>query len=110
MSGYGFGAKKTPDAPATAKIDLGGLPTALPPLTQQAEAKAVAAGEGLGFVDRGQGGARRQRPAPVPTASLYVKGPQELIDWFITYTDGQGHSAYWKSLQDFRNIVDGDRR
>lgn len=110
MSGYGFGAKKTPEAPATGKMDLGGLPKALPPLTQQAEAKAVAVGEGLGFVDRGQGSARRQRPAPVPTASLYVKGPQELIDWFIAYTDGQGHSAYWKSLQDFRNMIEGRQR
>jgi hypothetical protein len=36
-----------------------------------------------------------------------VKGPEELIEWFIHYTESKGHSAYWKAIEDFRAMVEG---
>lgn len=104
MSSYGFGSKKPADA-----MDLGGLPRSLPPLKREEEARAVAVGETLGFVDRGQGGRRRKPPA-VPSMNLYVKGPQDVIQWFIDYTDAQGHSAYWKSIKDFKRYMEAEGR
>jgi len=109
MSGYGFGSKKPPADKPAGTIDLGGLPSSLPPLKREDEARAVAVGENLGFVDRGQG-VRRRKPAAVPSVNLYVKGPQDVIQWFIDYTDEQGHSAYWKSIEDFKRIMEGGGR
>ena len=71
MSSYGFGSKKPPaDKPAGA-IDLGGLPSSLPPLKREDEARAVAVGETLGFVDRGQG-IRRRKPAAMPSETAFA--------------------------------------
>ena len=109
MSGYGFGSKKPAGDTATGTMDLGGLPSSLPPLKREDEARAVAVGETLGFVDRGQG-VRRRKPPAMPSVNLYVKGPQDIIQWFIDYTDAQGHSAYWKSIEDFKRHMEGEGR
>ena len=108
MSGYGFG-KKPSAAPPADKMDLGGLPSSLPPLRRDDESRAVAAGEALGFVDRGQG-VRRRKPPAIPSVNLFVKGPQDVIQWFIDYTDAQGHSAYWKSIEDFKRLMEQGQR
>lgn len=109
MSSYGFGGKKPSGTSSSDKIDLGGLPNSLPPLKREDETRAVAVGEALGFVDRGQG-VRRRKPPAIPSVNLYVKGPQDVIQWFIDYTDAQGHSAYWKSIEDFKRLMEQERR
>jgi hypothetical protein len=96
MSDYGF--RKRP-------LDLSGLPRDAPVPHPADEQKAVARGEALGFIDRGSGKTRR-RPPPPPAASLYIKGPEEVIDWFIRYTESRGHRAYWQSLADLKEIVE----
>ncbi|EZP56486.1 hypothetical protein BW41_00632 [Sphingomonas sp. RIT328] len=67
--------------------------------------------EAVGFINRGQGrGVTRRTRVAQPTASVFVKGPEELIEWFIAYTDAQGHQAYWKSIEDLRDLVEGEKR
>ena len=73
MSGYGFGSKKPAADKATGTMDLGGLPSSLPPLKREDEARAVAVGETLGFVDRGQG-VRRRKPPAMPRSTAPTAG------------------------------------
>lgn len=121
MSGYGFG-KKAP-APAGAgdptKLDLSGIVRAPLSVDPAREAAAIARGNALGFVDRGdsaEGPAEgqgatpvRRRRQPAPQSSLYIKGPKETLDWFIDFTNQRGHRSYWQALAEFRDLVEGTR-
>jgi hypothetical protein len=97
-------AKDDPTLPAT--VNVSGLktqPIAVDPIRER---EAVMRGEDLGFVDRGQGAVIRRNRKAQPSASLYVKGPIDTIQWFIRYTESHGYSAYWKALQDFREMIE----
>lgn len=121
MSGYGFGKKAT--APAGAgdptKLDLSGIVRAPLTVDPAREAAAIARGNALGFVDRGdpaEGPAEgqgatpvRRRRQPAPQSSLYIKGPKETLDWFIDFTNQRGHRSYWQALAEFRDLVEGTR-
>jgi hypothetical protein len=108
MSGFGFDKSKAPAAASTKALDVSGLPSdpIVPSVSEERD--AIARGEKLGFVDRGQGrGAARRRPPPPPTQNLFIKGPADIVDWLVSYTSEQGHSAYWKSIADFKAMVEG---
>ncbi len=121
MSGYGFGKKAT--APTGAgdptKLDLSGIVRAPLSVDPAREAAAIARGNALGFVDRGdsvEGQAEgqgatpvRRRRQPAPPSSLYIKGPKETLDWFIDFTNQRGHRSYWQALAEFRDLVEGTR-
>lgn len=113
MSDFGFskgGEKPKADTVAPAKIDVGGLPKGPVVNDRMLEREAMDRAEAVGFTDRGQGrGVVRRKRVAQPTATVYVKGPEELIEWFIHYTESQGHSAYWKAIADFRKMVEGAR-
>lgn len=111
MSDFGFkkgGAKHLTEGDTVAKIDTTGLPVGPVINDRMREREAMERAEAVGFTDRGQGrGVRRRQRVSQPTATVYVKGPEELMEWFIHYTESKGHSAYWKSLQDFRAMIEG---
>jgi hypothetical protein len=113
MTEFGFkkpeqiGARKAKDDPKpAATVNVSGLKTQPIEVNPILEREAVTRGEDLGFVDRGQGGVVRRNRKAQPSASLYVKGPVETIQWFIRYTESRGYSAYWNSLQDFREMIE----
>jgi hypothetical protein len=114
---YGFDKAKKPIepvAPVEKKLDLTGLDMPPPAVTTEQEAAAVARGDALGFGSR-EGlapesaryvslpeparplGPARQRRA-IPTKSVLVKGPKEVMDRFITYTNESGAGAYWEAI------------
>lgn len=115
MTSYGFGKK----APVPAKsaeetrLDLSGIVRAPLSVDPIREAAAMARGDALGFVDRGEqtgeGGqpAVRRRRQSVPQGSLYIKGPQETLDWFVDFTNQRGHRSYWQTLAEFREMIEG---
>ena len=125
MSGYGFGKKPASKIPSpvddNVPLDLSGIVRAPLNIDPAREAAAMARGDALGFVDRGeqkgQGsvhptdqsdgttGVRRRRQT-APQGSLYIKGPQETLDWFIDYTNQRGHRSYWQALAEFRELVE----
>ena len=114
MTDFGFsksGEKPKEEGAAPAKLDLGGMPKGPIVNDPMREREAMDRAERVGFTDRGQGrGVLRRKRVAQPTATVYVKGPEELIEWFIAYTEEKGHLAYWKSIEDFRAIVEGNRR
>lgn len=110
MSGYGFGkAGKPGPKPADDTIDLSGIsrePVAADPRREEA---AVQRGAALGFIDRGEGPVRRRRQT-VPQGSVYIKGPKDTLDWFVEFTNERGHSAYWQTIAEFREMVEAKSR
>ena len=123
MSSYGFGKK--PARPAGDTLDLSGITRTPMPLDPAREEAAIARGAALGFTDRGgadttvqgqearapqQAGAggepvRRRRRA-TPQASLYIKGPKDILDWFVDHTNRRGHRSYWQTLEELRAMVE----
>lgn len=109
MSNFGFNKTQKVGGEVKDKgIDVTGLPSGPIALDPVREKEAVQRGEALGFTDRGQQsrGGRRKRPAPPPSQTIYIRAPQELAEWFESYTEQQGHRALWQSIQDFRDMVD----
>lgn len=115
---YGFDkAKKppiVPPAPEPRKLDLAGLTTTpLPEVSPQQEQAAIAAGERLGFGSRepgvGSGPVTKSEPQVVarrvvrarstpPMKNLFIKGPVEVIDRFVAYTNESQARSYWEAL------------
>jgi hypothetical protein len=114
MTDFGFGKggeKPQGEGEKSAKLDLGGMPKGPIVNDRMREREAMERAERVGFTDRGQGrGVVRRKRVAQPTATVYVKGPEELIEWFIAYTEDKGHSAYWKAIEDFRALVEGGGR
>lgn len=120
MSGYGFGRKPArTEAEQGAGEEAGRLnftgiartPVTLDPLREEA---AIRRGDALGFVDRGSTGEpvaqstpKRRRRATQPQGSVFIKGPQDTLDWFIDYTNQRGHRSYWQTLEELRALVEG---
>jgi hypothetical protein len=115
--GYGFGKKAGPKAPAEApedegRLDLSGITRTPLPLDPVREQAAIERGAKLGFVDRGAGEAEesgtvvRRRRQPAPQSTVYIKGPKEILDWFIEFSNERGHRAYWQALAEFRDMID----
>jgi|SRR5579883_2501851 len=117
---YGFDkAKKppiTPQAPAPEprKLDLVGLVTTpAPEVSPQQEQAAIAAGERIGFVSRESvagaqpasksesqaavRGVARVRTSP-PMKNLFIKGPVEVLDRFVVYSNEMQARSYWEAL------------
>ena len=119
MSGYGF--RKPDPTPTKAegagdKLDLTGIvrtPVALDP---KREEEAVARGTALGFVGRDERAqeeparASRRRREVVPQGNLFIKGPQQTLDWFVEYTNSRGHRSYWQALEELRALADSKER
>jgi hypothetical protein len=108
---YGFDKAKKPIEPSTVaekKLDMTGLDMTPPSVTPEQEAAAVAKGDALGFGSREAPAAVpevRPRPASqarkrraVPTKSILVKGPEGVMNRFVTYTNDIGAGAYWEAL------------
>ena len=119
MSGYGF--KKPVPAPDKEelgdKLDLSGIKRTSIALDPQREEEAVARGAAMGFVDRDErpaeaGGGRptRRRREAVPQGNLFIKGPQDTLDWFVQYTNDRGHRAYWQALEELRALSETKAR
>ena len=113
MSSYGF--KKSAPVPAKEelgdKLDLSGIRRAPVALDPQREEEAVVRGAAMGFVDRDErpaeaGGGRptRRRREAVPQGNLFIKGPQDTLDWFVEFTNARGHRAYWQALEELRAL------
>ncbi|RKF17740.1 hypothetical protein D6851_15900 [Altericroceibacterium spongiae] len=110
MANYDFqkARKPNPDSASddSRTMDFSSLPKNPVSISDAEEKHAVQRGDDLGFISRGQGTTRRRKPAK-RQKSLYVKGPEEIIDWFVEYTNTQNHSAYWKSIEDLKNMIEG---
>lgn len=118
MSGYGFGKRPTSESASGAgedRLDLSGIaraPVKVDPLLEEA---AIQRGDALGFVDRGalrtqpadKELAGRRRRVIQPQTSVFIKGPQDTLDWFVEYTNQRGHRSYWQTLEEFRALVEG---
>ena len=114
MSNYGFGKRDKPENSSSTKpFDLSGLPRGPVTIDPVREDAAIRKGEEIGFTDRGQLELpKRRRRKKMVTANVFIKGPADLIAWLDEYTEQQGHSAYWRSLADFKKLVEekrGDR-
>jgi len=116
VSGYGFGKRGGTPTPATSDepLDLSGIKRAPMPTDPKREAAALERGAALGFVDRAERetatadtAPRRRRKAAPPQGSVYVKGPQETIDWFVEFTNQRGHRSYWQTIEEFRAMIEG---
>ena len=114
MTGYGFGKRLPKDGDkgaADERIDLSGIrrtPVAVDPALEE---QALRRGAQLGFTDRGDTAPARvvrRRRETVPQTSIYVKGPKDVLDWFIEYTNEHGNRSYWETLAQFRRMVDGE--
>jgi hypothetical protein len=71
--------------------------------------KAVAKGEQLDFSSREpdsptkeQGRVERKRQQ-TPMRSIYIKGPESVLERFIDYTNRLGVDAYWQALEKLLN-------
>ncbi|MFC0205335.1 hypothetical protein [Novosphingobium soli] len=128
MSGYGFGRKpagRNTDesgagggADAPERLDFTGIPRTPVNLDPAREEAAIRRGDALGFVDRGAArdiqadtsegapSTRRRRRSAQPQMSVFIKGPKDTLEWFIEYTNQQGHRSYWEALEEFRSLVE----
>ena len=117
MSGYGFGKKPTDKSTGGAgeadRLDFSGIERAPVTVDPAREEAAIRRGAALGFVDRsvviepiGQNPVGRRRRATQPQISVFIKGPQDTLDWFIEYTNQRGHRSYWQTLEEFRALVE----
>jgi len=117
---YGFDkAKKPPIAPPAPaaeprKLDLAGLKaTPLPEVSAQQENAAIAAGERIGFRSRepatGSEQVTKSQPQAVirgvararlsaPQKNLFIKGPVEVLDRFVAYSNELKARSYWEAI------------
>lgn len=110
MSGYGFDKAKKPGAKAADEtLDLSGISRTPIATDPRREEVAMQRGAALGFVDRGEGAVRRRRQA-APQGSVFIKGPKDTLDWFVQFTNERGHSAYWQTIAEFREMVEAQSR
>jgi len=117
MSGYGFGKRPAglANGPGEDRLDLSGIARAPVTVDPSREAAAIRRGDALGFIDRSaasdpiikEAAVRRRRSAQ-PQISVFIKGPQDTLEWFIEYTNQRGHRSYWQTLEEFRALVEGD--
>jgi hypothetical protein len=113
MSGYGFKKPNAASADDVAgKLNLSGLSKAPLRVDPVKEEEAVARGAAMGFVDRAQGESEgvpvrpsRRRRETVAQGNLFIKGPQETLDWFVDFTNQRGHRAYWQALEELRALA-----
>lgn len=104
MSDFGFTKRENERRPT--KESITGIPKGAIAVSPDAEARADRAGEAHGFHSRRefptQPEVRGRRKAAVPSKSLFIKGPEPLIDWFIQYADAGEFRSYWEALADLK--------
>ena len=106
MSAYNFDKTKKPRSqPDAGVVDLTGISREPMTADPRREEEAIQRGTELGFVDRGEGPVRRRRKA-APQTSVYIKGPRDTLDWFVRFTNERGHSAYWQTIAEFREMIE----
>lgn len=106
MSSFGFDkAKKS----GTTKPELAKeLAKRLSPVVidEDAEARAIKAGEKAGFVAREDSGGQgqetmgRRRKHVEPQGRLLVTGPERVLSRFRSFSDDNAHKAYWNALEE----------
>jgi hypothetical protein len=108
MNDLGFKRRDPAEIP-TIPVSTG-IPKGAIKLDDAQAERAGRAGEALGFrsrepastpLDKSPPSGRRQKGA-IPSKSVFIKGPESLIDWFITYTDSGEFRSYWEALADLR--------
>jgi hypothetical protein len=103
MSELGF-KRRLPGDPKP-QADLSGIPTGAIKLDERQAERAGRAGEALGFRSREPSTSPmlgRRRKVATPMKSLFIKGPAETVDWFISYADAGEFRSYWEALEDLR--------
>jgi hypothetical protein len=108
---FGFDKVKKPDSPDRI-LDLSGLRMNPPVPPVEKEKKALAKGEKLGFSSResenataGRGRVERRRQQTA-NRSIFIKGPEAVLDRFVAYTNELGVDAYWQALEKLLNEKD----
>lgn len=105
MSGFGFDKAKSGEgrAPVSAKA----LAKKIKPISvnDDAEEKAIAAGEKVGFVERerqekvdDKPKGRRRREIE-PQGRLLITGPERILERFREFADVHDHKAYWNAIE-----------
>lgn len=102
---FGFGKRSTKPT-NEAEQDLTGIPKGPIKLSDEATAKAERAGEELGFRNqlepvsphRSSG----RRIVATPSKSIFIKGPERTIDWFVDFTNDQGFRSYWQAIEELK--------
>jgi len=101
---------KTVKKPAPAgQGDFSGIPKGPLTVSPDKEKEILAASEEQGFKSRepiseatqGDTGVRRTKAA-IKSKSVFIKGPEEVIDWFIGYTNEGDYKSYWEALEDLK--------
>ena len=104
MTDFGFTKRDGERRPS--KEPITGIPKGAITVSPDAEARADRAGEALGFHSRREypiePEVRGRRKSAVPSKSLFIKGPEPLIDWFIRYADEGKFRSYWEALAELR--------
>jgi hypothetical protein len=107
MSEYGFKkAAKPVENTVANQLDVSGIKTPPIDVDPSLERSAITRGERIGFIDRGQGTVTRRSRKAQPSATIFVKGPVDTIQWFIRYTEDHGYPSYWRAIEDFRKMVE----
>lgn len=113
---FGFDKLKKSDPPDR-NLDLSGLRMKPPVPPVEKEKKALAKGEKLGFSSResssresenatmGRGRVERRRQHTA-NRSIFIKGPEAVLDRFVAYTNELGVDAYWQALEKLLNEKD----
>lgn len=112
MSGFGFDkARKMENRTAVSAKELA---KRIKPISvnDDAEEKAIAAGEKVGFVERNKRELTEDRPKGrrrreiEPQGRLLITGPERILEEFREFTDAHGHKAYWNAIEALMSSFD----
>lgn len=106
MSGdFGFG-KRSISSTAPSENDLSGIPKGSIRLSEETTAKAERAGEGLGFKSQLEPlvphKSTGRRIVATPSKSIFIKGPESTIDWFVDFTNQHNFRSYWEAIEELK--------
>jgi hypothetical protein len=107
VSNFGFDKVHKP-ANEERKLDLSGINMTppVPPVEKEKKQSQKASSSVFPAVSRTgrQKGRRVERKRQqTPTRSIYIKGPEFVLDRFIDYTNRLGVDAYWQALEKLLN-------
>lgn len=101
--------KSVKDPKDKEKADFSGIPKGPLKVSPEEEAKILEESDKRGFRSRENKPAEaeatpnvRRSKGAVKSRSIYIKGPEELMDWFVEFTNEGDFNSYWEALEDLK--------
>ena len=102
---FGFG-KRSARPTDSSENDLSGIPKGPIRLSEETTAQAERAGDGLGFRGQLEPAAPQKstgrRIIATPSKSIFIKGPERTIDWFVEFTNQHDFRSYWEAIEELK--------